>query len=335
MELVTEPDIKNTEEAVAFAKELQLILRYLGASDADMEKGQMRLEANVSIRPHDTEKLGTKVEVKNINSFKALGAAIEYELKRQEEMLGNGEMVKQETRGWDDVKMKTVSQRSKEEAHDYRYFPEPDLPPFETSVFGIDELRATLPELPKQKQERFLKEFGLSEKQVQTLISSPELANFFEAAVSEAIVAEEPHPEHPAVGTIYNYLTSDLMGLINEAGSSFSDLKITPEHLAHLIALIHGGKIQSRQAKDILRKMFETGLDPEDILNNEGLHTVSDEEELKKVIEEVLRENPQAASDFKKGKEASMQFLIGKAMGKLRGRGNPDLLKQLFFDALR
>lgn len=324
MELVTEPDLKSADEVVAFARELQLILRYLGVSDADMEKGQMRIEANVSIN------MGTKTELKNINSFKFVKDAIDYEIKRQIEALEKKEEVKQETRGWDETKKKTVIQRSKEEAHDYRYFPEPDLPPFETKIFNIEKLREELPEMPAQKRARFAKEYSLNETQVEALVGEPALADYFEEAVSEL---KEKNPEAKIAG-VFNYLTSDLAGLVNEADMGFDDLKIDPEHLAHLVFLIEQGKIGSRQAKDVLKKMFETGLDPEDIVQSEGLETVSDTAELEVVVKEVLEKNPKAVGDYKKGKAASMQFLVGQAMGKLKGRGDPEILKIIFLKAL-
>jgi aspartyl-tRNA(Asn)/glutamyl-tRNA(Gln) amidotransferase subunit B len=366
MELVTEPDITSAEQAVKFSKELQLILRYLGVSEAEMEKGQMRIEANVSLQDPrwkynegfglrseewlysgdpeagDRPPLNAKVEIKNINSFKAVSAAIAYELARQKEILEKGGTIKHETRGWEEAKQETVSQRSKEEAHDYRYFPEPDLPPIETSVFNIEELRASLPELPAQKLARFQREFNLSEKQAALLIEDNPLADFFEEAVSELATRDELTTSQVAKSSeelLFNYLTSDLRGLMNEAGIGFNELssgggpalggKINPEQLAHLVDLIADGKIMSRQAKDILRKMFETGEDPENILLAEGLHTVSGEAELQKIVEEVLAENPQAVADYKKGKAASLQFLIGKAMKKLKGRGNPETLRTL------
>jgi len=343
MELVTEPDIRSAEEAVRFAKELQLILRYLGISDADMEKGQMRVEANVSLN------MGTKVEVKNINSFKAVHDATEYELKRQAEVLVRGEKVVHETRGWDDVKRVTVSQRSKEEAHDYRYFPEPDLPPFETKVFDVDRLRDELPELPATKRERFVREFGLTEIQANLLVVDKQLADFFEAAESELAEREVEDKEQVTVKHVvtllYNYLTSDLLGLLAEtrlrqatdgqAGATLAAGKITPERFAHLVDLIEDGTIGSRQAKDILRTMAMEGGDPEEILRTEGLETISDSSELERVVGEVIMENPQAVADYKKGKQASMQFLIGKAMGKLRGRGNPQMLGDTFKKLLR
>jgi len=339
MELVTEPDMHGADEAVAFAKEFQLILRYLGVSDADLERGQMRFDLNISVS--DTDALGAKVEVKNLNSFAALRGAIEYEIKRQTEILESGEKITQETRGWDDAKEISVSQRSKEEAHDYRYFPEPDLPPIETSIFDIEKMRAELPELPAQKRERFQKEFRLSEKQADLLVQDKPIGDFFEAAVSELALretsgqAEQENPElslpkKSSEELLFNYLTSDLAGLMGETGISFGELKISPERLAHLVDLIASSKIMSRQAKDILRKMFETGDDPEYILNVEGLHTVSDEGELAHVIQEIIAENPAAVADYRKGKTASMQFLIGKAMGKLKGRGNPEALKEIF-----
>jgi aspartyl-tRNA(Asn)/glutamyl-tRNA(Gln) amidotransferase subunit B len=340
MELVTEPDITSAEQTVKFGKELQLILRYLGVSDADMEKGQMRIEANVSLGEIINGKLemGTKVEIKNINSFKAVGAAIAYEIERQKELLEKGEAVKHETRGWDDAKQKTFSQRSKEEAHDYRYFPEPDLPPFEPAEsFDIEKLKASLPELPAQKLERFQKEFGLAEKQAALLIENKRLADFFEEAVSELEARDEMEGEKTTKSgqeILFNYLTSDLLGLMNEAGIGFNEIRVNPERLAHLVDLIADGKIMSRQAKDILRKMFETGEDPENILTQEGLHTVSDEAELLNAVREVLAENPAAIADYKKGKVQSLQFLIGKAMAKLRSRGNPEHLRQIFLKQL-
>jgi len=350
IEIVTEPDLKSAKEVVVFAKELQLILRYLGVSDADMEKGQMRIEANVSLRPNNkrlvnpkfgkdsvefdensSENLGTKVELKNINSFRFAKEAIEYEIKRQSEVLDSGAEVTHETRGWDDIKQKTVSQRSKEEAHDYRYFPEPDLPSIDTSIFDLEKIKIELPEMPKQKRERLAKEYGLNEKQTETLVGEPKLAQYFEEAVSEL---KEKNPEAKITG-VFNYLTSDLTGLMNEAGVGFEDLKIDPEHLAHLALLIETGKIGSRQAKDVLRKMFETGLDPEDIVKSEGLETVSDASELEKVVKEVLEKNPKAVEDYKKGKTASLQFLVGQAMGRLKGRGNPEALGKIFEEALK
>lgn len=320
MELVTEPDFTSARDVADFARELQLILRYLGVSDANMEKGQMRIEANVSLN------MGTKVELKNINSFKAVQDAVEYELKRQEETLRNGEKLTQETRGWDEAKQKTVSQRSKEEAHDYRYFPEPDIPAFETAAFGLEELSHSIPELPEARRKRFVSEYALDEKQAASLTAEPALANYFEEAVSEL---RERLPQ--AVPTlVYNYLTSDIRGLMNDAGTGFAELKITPEHLAHIASLLEEKKITSRQAKDMLTKMFETGADPEELMKGEGIGVVSDVAEIEAVVLAVIAENNAAVADYKKGKTTSLQFLIGKAMGVLKGKARPDILRDLF-----
>lgn len=323
MELVTEPDFRSAGEVADFARELQLILRYLGVSDANMEKGQMRIEANVSLD------MGTKVELKNINSFRAVHDAVEYELKRQEEALTAGEKIHQETRGWNEAKQKTFSQRSKEEAHDYRYFPEPDLPPFETSVFGLETLRESLPELPEAKRKRFKDEYGLTDKQLDLVIAEPKLANFFEEAASElqeldAAVSQANLP------LILNYLTSDLRGLMNDAGIGFDDLKFSPENLAHLVLLVAKGSVTSRQAKDILAGMFRTGADPEEIIRSENIGVSSDMVEIEAVVVAVIAENKAAVHDYKKGKTASLQFLIGQAMAKLKGRARPELLADLF-----
>jgi len=325
MEIVTEPDIKSAEEAMKFAKELQLILRYLEVSDADMEKGHMRIEANVSLNA------GTKVEVKNINSFRAVGEAIKTELERQEKLLKKGEKVKHETRGWNETKKTTVSQRSKEEAKDYRYFPEPDLPPFETDSFDLEALRVAVPELPKEKRVRFAKEFNLDPDRVEILVSDMDMSNFFEEAVSE-LQALDPKL---SIQMLFNYLTSDLLGLIREAKVTFKESKINPEHLAHLISLIDKGRVLSRGAKDILKKMFETGFDPEAIMESEDLGTISNKKDLEKTIKEVIAEQEKAVADYKKGKEASLKFMVGTAMGKLKGRGDPKTLEELFKKALK
>jgi len=343
MELVTEPDFTSAEQVTDFARELQLMLRYLGVSDANMEKGEMRIEANVSLN------MGTKVELKNINSFKAVHDAVTYELKRQAEALEAGEKLRQETRGWDEAKQKTVAQRSKEEAHDYRYFPDPDLPPFETAVFEPERLRAGLPELPAAKRERFAREYGFDPKQADWLVIEKDFANFFEDAVSEYDAwwkevpdiekvkrfktqnADEQKNERILETTlIYNFLTSDLKGMLNVAGQTLPHSKITPEKLAHLIIFLRIGKITSRQAKDMLATMFATGDDPETIMARENIGIVSDEGEIERVVLDVIAANPAAVADYRKGKTASLQFLIGKSMGILKGKARPDTLKQIF-----
>ncbi len=322
MELVTEPDIRTADQAVAFAKELQLILRYLGVSDADMEKGQMRVEANISLN------MGTKVEVKNINSFKAVQGAIEYETKRQEEVLESGDKIIQETRGWDDVHSKTVSQRIKEDAHDYRYFPEPDLPPLDLAHFDLKQIKLDIPELPQAKRQRFLKEYGISADQAELLVLDRRMGKFFEEAVSE-MTADNKENTAEKTKLLANYLISDLSGLMTVKEVTFEAMKVDPENFADLIEMISAGKINSRVAKDVLVKMLETGMDPGVIVAEGGLTQVSDEGALKETVVKIISENPKAVEDLKKGKEAALQFLVGKSMAALKGRGNPEILKKV------
>jgi aspartyl-tRNA(Asn)/glutamyl-tRNA(Gln) amidotransferase subunit B len=254
---------------------------------------------------------------------------VEYELRRQEEALKNGEKLVKETRGWNEAQQKTVSQRSKEEAHDYRYFPEPDLPPFETKEFGIDRLRDELPELPEAKRKRFGDEYGLFEKQLELVIAEPELANFFEEAMSELRELDAViYKNHSSL--ILNYLTSDLRGLMNDANVDFDDLKFSPENLAHLVLLVANGSVTSNQAKSIIVKMFETGADPTEIVASENIGISSDMGEIEAVVMAVIAENEVAVHDYKKGKTASLQFLIGRAMAKLKGRARPEMITDLF-----
>ncbi len=357
MELVTEPDIKNAEEAVAFATALQQILRYLDASDADMEKGQMRIEANISlmgtnaprisqISEGDERKyirdisgqfvrisdLGTKVEVKNINSFKAVHDAIEYEIKRQSQILDEGGQLKQETRGWDDVAGVTVGQRSKEEANDYRYFPEPDLPPMNLhQAFDIQKIKDELTELPEAKRHRFIQEFGLSPTQAETLTLEKKFAEYFEEAASE-LKALAPQADYQ---TLANYLTSDLRGMMKNFNIEIADIKIKPEHMAHLVSLISTGRLTSRLAKDLLGKMFQTGTDPENLMKSEEIELMSGAEELGKIADEVIAENAKSVTDFKKGKQNALQFLVGQMMAKTKGKAEPNIARQLLLEKLK
>ena len=343
MELVTEPVIHTVGEAVEFAKELQLLLRYLEMSDADLESGQMRFDANVSIAESDmgqgTSALGTKVEIKNLNSFRSLQEALMYEISRQSEVLDEGKEVAQETRGWDDVEKKTIGQRSKEQAQDYRYFPEPDLPPLETATLkevGIDleAIRFSVPELPWQKRDRFQKEYGLDHAQAVLLAENRDLASYFEQTISE-LEEEERTANSGSIKTAFNYLVSDLRGLMAEASLTLAELKITPENFSDLIKLIIAGTVSSRVAKDLLKKMQDSGLDPREIVKQEGLEQVSGGEELESMVKKILEENPGAVADYKKGKTNALQFLVGKAMSALRGRGNPEVLRKMFEENLK
>ncbi len=322
MELVTEPDITSAAQAMEFAKGLKLILRYLDVSDADMEKGHLRLEANVSLD------MGTKAEIKNINSFKALGEAINYELARQEKILVSRKKVSHETRGWDDIKKQTFSQRSKEESHDYRYFPEPDLPPLDAKAFNIKELEASIPELPADKRRRFVSEFNLEEGQADLLIQDREAASYFEEAVSEL-------KSNNQIPLLYNYLTSDLWGLMKKNEIAVNNLKIKPSDIAHLVDLIDSKEVTSRIAKNVLEKMFDTGLDPHQIIENENWAKISDEKFLGELAVKIIKANPDPVADFHKGKVQAVQFLIGKAMSELGGQADPNLLRKIFEKTLK
>ncbi|MCP6720436.1 MAG: Asp-tRNA(Asn)/Glu-tRNA(Gln) amidotransferase subunit GatB [Patescibacteria group bacterium] len=329
MELVTEPDIKNADEAVAFARELRLIVRYLGISDADMEKGNMRIEANMSLSANQQK--GTKVEVKNINSFKAVHSAIRYELERQEEILKKGGKISQETRGWDETKQKTVSQRSKEKTQDYRYFPEPDLPPLDLKEFDIESIKVSILELPEAKRHRFVQEFGFNIGAVETLIENKETADFFEAAASE-LKSKISNTDYKI---LYNYFTSDLRGIMNEKGTGIDELKITPEHFAHLAAITEKGELSSRLAKKLLLKMFETGDDPEVLKREEGMDLISNEQALELVVKKIIENNPKPVEDYKKGKEQALQFLIGQVMAKTKGQASPSVVAEVFKKLLK
>lgn len=323
MELVTEPDIKNPEEITAFAKELQLILRYLDISNGDMEKGEMRVEVNISLSPDNQH--GTKVELKNINSFKAAEAATRYEMERQKTLLEKGKKVRQETRGWNEVEGKTETQRSKESAHDYRYLPEPDLPPVEFADADVESLRIELPELPETKKTRLVQEYKVTKDQAFMLVEDQEMASFFENAVSEL----ETRTENPSIELIFNYLTTDLKSLLKNSGISLTLAKVNPEKFAHMIFFVQEGKLSSRLAKNLLLKMFETGEDPEVLIREGGLEILSNQSELEVVIEEVLKENGKAVEDVKKGKESALQALIGKVMGKTSGKADPKITLEL------
>jgi len=343
MELVTEPDIRSSEEAVEFARKFQMILQYLAASDANMEKGQMRCEVNISMRKEGGE-FGTKVEIKNLNSFAAVSEAIAYEIKRQSDVLGKGGTITQETRGWDDNKKATVSQRLKESAHDYRYFPEPDLPVLELGrhkgmseeeIIDVEALRASLPELPEQKQKRFRDEFGISEKEAALLVSDKAVAAYFQHTVSELLewIKERDYKgdKKKLIKLAVNYLNTDLRALANDAGLSFSDIKVTPENFAELILLlIDGTAITSAAGKTVLAEMFSTGKDPSNIIEEKGLRQIGDTGEIEKIAQNIIAANQKAVADFKAGKQNALQFLVGQLMGKTKGKVNPETARGIF-----
>jgi aspartyl-tRNA(Asn)/glutamyl-tRNA(Gln) amidotransferase subunit B len=370
MELVTKPVIHDAETAVRFAKELQLLLRALGAGDANMEKGEMRVEANVSVskigeesprsdlskttdsrdeknvvmqsdrgRTSVSPKLGTKTEVKNLNSFKAVERAIEYEITRQTSLLEKGEPVVQETRGWDDSKSETYSQRSKESSHDYRYFPDPDIPKMKLSEipeFSVGELKKDMPELPWAKRDRFKKDFGMTDKEVAVFVENDFLSAYFDQTIKVT------GTDKKVVRLVVNYLLTDYIALLkSKLGASYSLMDsanaahIKPELFAELIQMITRNEVSSSGAKKVLSLMIdEAGASPKALAEKHGLIQKSDASDISPIIEKIIADNSKVAAEYKAGKVASLQFLIGQAMKAAKGSANPEVVKKLLIEKL-
>ncbi|KKP68698.1 MAG: Aspartyl/glutamyl-tRNA(Asn/Gln) amidotransferase subunit B [Candidatus Moranbacteria bacterium GW2011_GWE1_35_17] len=339
MELVTEPDFTSGEEAREFCQKLQQVCRYLEISDADMEKGHMRCEANISVHKEDEDKLsGTKVEVKNINSFRFVQKAIEYEIARQVEALENGEKIIQETRGWDSIKNITVSQRVKETAADYRYFPEPDIPPMLFDDAYIETLKGELPELPKDKLERFIKEYGVGEREAELLVSERDLANYFEKTVSELeekISAGEIKATREKLFKLtVNYLNTEIRKHLVDLQEKISDIKITPENYAELIGIVAEGKINSSAAQIVLEEMYKNGGDPSQIIEEKNLAQMDDAGEMEKIVDKILADNQASVTDYKNGKENAFKFLMGQVMKETKGKANPQSVTEILKNKL-
>jgi aspartyl-tRNA(Asn)/glutamyl-tRNA(Gln) amidotransferase subunit B len=334
MELVTEPDIENGEQARIFCTRLQQICRYLGISDADMEKGNMRCEVNLSLHKEGEPKLsGTKVEVKNINSFRFVEKAINYEIERQTEALENGEKLVQETRGWDSVKNVTVSQRKKESAHDYRYFPEPDIPPMEFTTAYVENLRRKLPELPDAKEKRFAGEYGLGAADIAILTAQQDLAEYFENVISEVkekIVSREIEAtEEKVIKLAVNYIISEVRKHLAENNHDIRDLKITAENYAEFIGIVADGKINSSAAQVVLKEMYHTGGDPSQIIEEKNLGQMEAGDELDSTVDKVLSDNQKSVEDFKAGKDNALKFLMGQVMKESGGKANPQIVMEI------
>ena len=341
MELVTEPDIHTSYEARAFAQNLQLILKYLGVSNASMEEGEMRVEPNISVS--QTDKLGVKVEIKNLNSFRSLEEAIDYEINRQIEALENGEKIEQENRGWLEVKKMTHKQRSKEFAHDYRYFPEPDLTPIvileNEGEINLNEIKQSLPELPQARKQRYIKEFNLLESEAEILVINKDLGDYFENVSSEiSLLANENKlttaDQEKLIKTSFNFLTSDLLGLMTSNGLSIKELKISPKNFAGLVWAFHNGRISSRIAKDSLATMISKEITIEELISQTNLEQISDSQELTEIIDEILRQNQKVVADYQKGKSNALQFLIGQVIKETKGRANPKIVEELIKNKL-
>lgn len=335
MELVTEPDFETGKEARAFCQKLQQVLRYLEVSDADMEKGQMRCEVNISLYPEGADRLsGTKVEIKNLNSFKTVERAVEYEIKRQTEELEAGKKIVQETRGWDEARGATVSQRKKESAHDYRYFPEPDIPPFEFTEEYVEKLRFSLPEMPDAKLARFVSEYALPEKDAIILVEEKNDADYFEKVVSElgakAEAGEMSASIEKAVKLAANYFITEVKKELKEWDREILLGRITPENFAEFIGIVADGKINSSAAQTVLKAMTEKeDNDPSHIVERLNLAQVSDAGELEKIVDTVLAANGQSVTDFKSGKQNAFQYLIGQVMKETKGKANPPMVAEI------
>ncbi|MCL5093770.1 MAG: Asp-tRNA(Asn)/Glu-tRNA(Gln) amidotransferase subunit GatB [Patescibacteria group bacterium] len=335
IELVTKPDIRSPKEAKTFVQRLRAIVRYLGISYANMEEGNLRCDANISLRKAGG-KLGEKVEIKNLNSFKMLERALEYEEKRQSEILELNKKIIQETRGWDDAKGKTLPQRLKEETQDYRYFPEPDLPPIlvgkteKNGEFLIGEIKNKLPELPAEKEKRFEKEYGLSRADAKILTAEIEIARFFEqtvGAIEETDKSAEEMRRYAKKAA--NWILTELFYKMKEKDEDITKIKIIPFHLASLIDLIESGQISGKIAKEIFNEMYETGKEPENIIKEKGLEQITGLEELEKIIKEVISNNPKSVEDYKKGKEAALGYLVGQVMKETKGKANPQAVNEI------
>lgn len=337
MELVTEPVIHDAETASKFAKELQLLLRYLGAGEANMEKGEMRVEANISVS--DTDKFGTKVEVKNLNSFKSVERAIAYEIDRHIDLIERGEKIVQETRGFDESTGKTFSQRVKENSHDYRYFPDPDLPKLfisEIPEFQNEAISKGLPELPWEKRDRYKAVFGMKDEDAEMFVQNEMFRDFFESVCEKLGVKGVVDKDHAELARLaINYITSDIAGLIKKFGNKDSDsdlILISATNFSELVTMIKGGELSSRGAKDILNMIWEgkepADSSPKEIAEKNGMIQKNDPEALEKMIKELIEKNPNVVADYKAGKAAALQFFVGQIMKLTKGGVNPQVAQE-------
>jgi aspartyl-tRNA(Asn)/glutamyl-tRNA(Gln) amidotransferase subunit B len=327
MEIVSEPEISSPEEAREYLVKLRNILRYLGVSTGNMEEGSFRCDANISIRPKGSGELLSKVEVKNMNSFKAVYQALEYEARRQREVLGEGGQLAQETRGWVEEEDATVSQRSKEYADDYRYFPEPDLPLLVLDREWVKEIAARLPELPETRRDRFVAQYGLSAYDASILTSSKAMADYFENCVDLM--------DRSKAKVTSNWLSGDFSRLLHATNIEIGDAKVSPEHVAEMLSLIDKGTIGGPVAKAVFEEMFYTGKRASDIVAEKKLSQISDATDLRNIVKQVLNSNAKAVSDYRTGKEQALTFITGQVMRASGGRANPSLAKEILIQELR
>ena len=324
IEIVSEPDIRSADEAVAYMQTLKSILEYLDVCDCKMQEGSLRCDVNLSVRPRGQKEFGTRTETKNLNSFKAIHNSIEFEIKRQIEEVENGGKIYQETRRWDDAKGIGYAMRTKEDAHDYRYFPEPDLAPIILSDEYIQNLKDNLPEMPHIKKERYMKDFDLPEYDADILTSSIKTAKFFEEAND---ICNNPK-------AVSNWIMGDFTRMLNEKEIEIDESKVTSQNLAELITLIDKGTISSKIAKQVFEDMFETGENAKDIVEKKGLVQMSDEGAIKEIVQKVVDANPQSIADYKAGKDRAIGFLVGQIMKETKGKANPQIVNKLLLEII-
>ncbi|KAI4446797.1 Aspartyl/glutamyl-tRNA(Asn/Gln) amidotransferase subunit B [Eubacterium plexicaudatum ASF492] len=319
IEIVSEPDMRSAQEVIAYLEKLRMIIRYLGASDCKLQEGSMRADVNLSVREVGTAAYGTRTEMKNLNSFKAITRAIDHERNRQIELLESGRKVVQETRRWDDGKGDSYAMRSKEDAQDYRYFPEPDLVPIAVSAQWLDAIRAGQPELRDERKQRYKKQYGLSDYDADIITGSKRVADIFEAASD---ICQQPKK-------VSNWLMGETMRLLKESGQDPDTLTLDPEKLAKIVRLADSGALTNTAAKEVFAQVFQNDTDPEQYMEEKGLKTVSDEGTLKRVIEQVIKDNPQSVEDYRSGKQKAIGFLVGQTMKATQGKANPGLVNRI------
>ena len=324
IEIVSEPDIRSSQEAKAYVEKIKSTLEYLEVSDCKMQEGSLRADVNLSVRKKGETKFGTRTETKNLNSFKSIVRAIEFEIDRQIDDIENGIEIVQETRRWDDDRGIGYAMRGKEDAHDYRYFPEPDLSLIKLSDEYINEIKNSLPELPESRKNRYINELGLPEYDSNILVSSKYLSDFFEEAIKDC----------KNIKSISNWIMGDLARIMSEKELEYSQIPFKGAYLAKLVNLIDSGKISSAIAKKVFEDMFETGKDPEIIVNEKGLIQISDEGAIKEIVNKVLESNPESIKDYKAGKDRALGYLVGQAMKESKGKANPQMLNKLFLEEL-
>jgi aspartyl-tRNA(Asn)/glutamyl-tRNA(Gln) amidotransferase subunit B len=323
IEIVSEPDITTPDEAYQYLQTLRSILKYIEVSDCNMEEGSLRCDVNVSLKPKGAKAFGQKVEIKNLNSFRSVKLALEYEIGRQQKMLMQDETIVQETRLWDAERNITQAMRSKEEAHDYRYFPEPDVPPIEISNDFVQQLKNELPELPYEKCDRFVKQYGIPKYDSQVLTATKQLAFYYEAVVSTGV-----HPKKAS-----NWIMSELLAKIDDP-EKIDTFIVSPQNLAILLKRIDDATISGKIAKTVFEEMLKTGNDPDAIINEKGLRQVTDTAAIESIIDEVIKSNPKSVEDFRSGKDKALKFLIGQVMKESRGKANPQIVNDIMIQKL-